>query len=145
MYSCAKVGRPTYIQQLCEDTGCNPEDLPEAMNDREKWRERVRDIRAGGVTWWWWWYIGKLELNPTVWKCTNIKTTRSSEDDFIFPTLKVSIFKFKSKPSSGDVNFKYKEKWASFKHFISIHNVLLQNFFMQLVIENLFKKCYVFH
>ena len=35
----------TYIQQLCEDTGCSPEDLPEAMNDREKWRERVRDIR----------------------------------------------------------------------------------------------------
>ena len=30
----------------------NPEDLPEAMNDREKWRERVRDIRAGGATWW---------------------------------------------------------------------------------------------
>ena len=44
----AKAGRParTYIQQLCEDTGCSPEDLPEAMNDREKWRERVRDIRA---------------------------------------------------------------------------------------------------
>ena len=34
----AKAGRParTYIQQLCEDTGCSPEDLPEAMNDREK-------------------------------------------------------------------------------------------------------------
>ena len=31
------------IQQLCEETGCDPEDLPEAMNDREKWRERVRD------------------------------------------------------------------------------------------------------
>ena len=31
--------------------------LPEAMNDREKWRETVRDIRAGGATWWWWWYI----------------------------------------------------------------------------------------
>ena len=32
-----KAGRParTYIQQLCEDTGCIPEDLPEAMNDRE--------------------------------------------------------------------------------------------------------------
>ena len=56
-YGCAKAGRParTYIQQLCEDTGCNPEDLPEAMNDREKWRERVREIRAGGATWWWWW------------------------------------------------------------------------------------------
>ena len=53
-YGCARVGRParTYIQQLCEDTGCNPEDLPEAMNDREKWRERVKDIRAGGATWW---------------------------------------------------------------------------------------------
>ena len=42
----AKAGRParTYIQQLCEDTGCCPEDLPRAMNDREEWRERVRDI-----------------------------------------------------------------------------------------------------
>ena len=28
--------------------------LPEAMNDREEWRERVRDIRAGGTTTWWW-------------------------------------------------------------------------------------------
>ena len=35
----AKAGRParTYIQQLCEDTGCCPEDLPRAMNDREEW------------------------------------------------------------------------------------------------------------
>ena len=57
-YGCARAGRParTYIQQLCEDTGCNPEDLPEAMNDREKWRERVKNIRAGGATWWWWWW-----------------------------------------------------------------------------------------
>ena len=45
-YGRAKSGRParTYIQQLCEETGWSPEDLPEAMNDREKWRERVRDI-----------------------------------------------------------------------------------------------------
>ena len=58
-YGCARMGRParTYIQQLCEDTGCNPEDLPEAMNDREKWRETVRDIRAGGATWWWWYSL----------------------------------------------------------------------------------------
>ena len=50
----AKAGRParTYIQQLCEDTGCCPEDLPEAMNDREEWRERVMDIRATSTTWW---------------------------------------------------------------------------------------------
>ena len=52
-YGRAKAGRParTYIQQLCEDTGCSPEDLPEAMNDREKWWEKVRDIRVGGTTW----------------------------------------------------------------------------------------------
>ena len=52
----AKAGRParTYIQQLCEDTGCCPEDLPRAMNDREEWRERVRDIRATSAIWWWW-------------------------------------------------------------------------------------------
>ena len=42
-----------YIQQLCEDTGCSPEDLPEAMNDREVWWDRVRDIRADGTTRWW--------------------------------------------------------------------------------------------
>ena len=37
----AKAGRlaRTYIQQLCEDTGCSPEDLPEVMNYREEWRE----------------------------------------------------------------------------------------------------------
>ena len=34
---------------LCEDTGCCPEDLPRAMNDREEWRERVRDIRAAST------------------------------------------------------------------------------------------------
>ena len=62
-----KAGRParTYIQQLCEDTGCYPEDLPEAMNDREKWRERVRDIRDTSTT-----YVDndlrKNEL-PVVW------------------------------------------------------------------------------
>ena len=67
-----KAGRParTYIQQLCEDTGCSPEDLPEAMNDREGWRDRVRDIRTDGTTRWWWYiyvYIcwpGIVESDP---------------------------------------------------------------------------------
>ena len=51
-YSLAKAGRPArkYIQQLCEDTGCSPEDMPEMMNDTEKWRERIRDIHASGTT-----------------------------------------------------------------------------------------------
>ena len=36
-YGRTKAGRPawTYIQQLCEDTRCSPEDLPELINDRE--------------------------------------------------------------------------------------------------------------
>ena len=51
-YSQSKAGRlaRTCIRQLCDDTGCNPEDLPEAMNDRETWKERVRDICAGRTT-----------------------------------------------------------------------------------------------
>ena len=67
-YGQAKAGRParTYIQQLCEDTGCNPEDLSEAMNDREKWREMVKDIRTGGMTWWWW-YIESLRSLVCIW------------------------------------------------------------------------------
>ena len=44
-----------YIQQLCADTGCSPEDLPKAMDDREVWRERLRNIRADSGTWWRWW------------------------------------------------------------------------------------------
>ena len=36
-YGRAKTGRPAriYILQFCADTGCIPEDLPGAMNDRE--------------------------------------------------------------------------------------------------------------
>ena len=45
-YGQAKTVRParTYIQQFCADMGCNLEDLLEAMNDREGWQERLRDI-----------------------------------------------------------------------------------------------------
>ena len=54
----AKAGRParTYIQQLSVDTGYSLEDLPRTMDDRDGWRERVREIRASSVTWWWWWW-----------------------------------------------------------------------------------------
>ena len=50
----AKTGRParTYIQQLCADTGFSSEDMPEEMEDREGWWERVKDIRTDGATWW---------------------------------------------------------------------------------------------
>ena len=51
----ARTGWParTCIQQLFAGTWCGFEDLPGAMDDREGWRERVRDIRAVVVTWWW--------------------------------------------------------------------------------------------
>ena len=47
----AKVVRParTYIQQLCADIAYGYEDLPGAMDDRDGWRERVREIRAGSA------------------------------------------------------------------------------------------------
>ena len=34
-HACAKTGwqSQTYIQQLCEDMGCSPRELPEAMKD----------------------------------------------------------------------------------------------------------------
>ena len=44
-YGQSKAGRPAraFIE-------------PKAMNDRETWRERVRDIRASRTWWWWWWW-----------------------------------------------------------------------------------------
>ena len=62
----AKARRParTYIQQLCEDTGCCPKDLPRAMNDREEWREMVRDIRATSTIWWWWYHYYVVLIAP---------------------------------------------------------------------------------
>ena len=51
----AKAGRParTYLQQLGEDTGCSPEDQPEAMNNREERRDRERERESQGCPCWW--------------------------------------------------------------------------------------------
>ena len=47
------------------------------MNNREKWRERVRDIRAGGTTWWWWWTVTRKQKweKITLWisQTTNLR------------------------------------------------------------------------
>ena len=55
-YGRAKAGRPvrTYMQQLCEDTGCSLEDQPEAMNGRSG--ERGSGISVLAARWWWRWY-----------------------------------------------------------------------------------------
>ena len=80
-YGRAKAGRPprTYIQQLCKDTRCSPEDLPEVMNDREKWRERVKDIRVCGTTWWWMITVLALESKWWIWGSV-LKSVAYTED-----------------------------------------------------------------
>ena len=45
---------PPFTDQLCDYTGCLPEDIPNAAQDQNGWREWIRDIRANS-TWWWLW------------------------------------------------------------------------------------------
>ena len=47
-----------HTADLCRYGMC-PEDRPKAIDDREGWRERVRDIRADNVTWYIYIYIYK--------------------------------------------------------------------------------------
>ena len=48
-----KVGWPaiTYLQLLSANAGCSLEDLLEAMDDVDAWRERVREVRASSMIW----------------------------------------------------------------------------------------------
>ena len=41
----------TYLQHICTDTGCNRENLPNVMDNRDEWRGRIREIRARSMTW----------------------------------------------------------------------------------------------
>ena len=68
-------GRPTgtYIQQLCADTGYSLENHPGAMDDRNVWRERIREIRAGNTTWWWWW--------SAIWKGLRLGRSNKSQSE----------------------------------------------------------------
>ena len=87
-----KSGRParTYIQQLCEDSGCSPEDLPEVMKDREGWRKRVRDIRADGTTRWWW-YANKTVLDSNTWNDLTVSKQMNS-NSFQSITYKLFVY-----------------------------------------------------
>ena len=62
----AKAGWParTYIQQICTDIGYSLENLLGGIDDREWWRERVREIRAGSATRWWWWWDWWSKWSP---------------------------------------------------------------------------------
>ena len=47
----------TYLHLFSANTGCSLEDLPGAVDDRDGWRVRVREIRAESTTWCWWWFL----------------------------------------------------------------------------------------
>ena len=84
-YGQAKAGRParTYIQQLCGDMGCNPEDLPEMA--------RVRDIRASRTTWWWWW-LKLWQTNDEAWqRLRKISGTNSRKNNLQRSSIELLI------------------------------------------------------
>ena len=41
-----------YLHQFCADTEHSLEDLSGAMDDKDGWKEKIREIRAGSATWW---------------------------------------------------------------------------------------------
>ena len=47
-YECASVVPPArnYLHQLCADRGCSLEDLPGAMDNRDRWREREKSRKS---------------------------------------------------------------------------------------------------
>ena len=54
---CVRQPSRTYLYQLCADTGCSLKDLRVAMDDKDQWREREReinDICVVSAIWWWW-------------------------------------------------------------------------------------------
>ncbi|CAM1308473.1 Uncharacterised protein r2_g1841 [Pycnogonum litorale] len=46
-----RVGRPaaTYVDQLCENVECLPNDLPNMMQDRDGWCARVKNVRTSST------------------------------------------------------------------------------------------------
>ena len=58
-HGCASVGwsGKNYLHQFCVGTRCNLEDLPEAMDDKDGWWERVRELRVVSATLWRWWWL----------------------------------------------------------------------------------------
>ena len=60
-----KPGRPkrSYIDQLADDTGCYPQELDNAMSNKEDWRKRIMQCRPRSTWWWWWWSFHMLNSN----------------------------------------------------------------------------------
>ena len=116
-YGRAKAGLParTYIQQLCEDTGCSPEGLSEVMNDWEKWREGVRDIRACGTTWWWYLsqgYLSKSKYKRGVEDRTHIDAAIKHVIDYATTRTAIQKFIYKMNISTKPLHIRwYHPNW----------------------------------
>ena len=55
------------------------------MDDKEGWRERVRNIRADSATWWWWWWV--MLRQRSMFKNTKIQKPREN-----FPYVFVFLY-----------------------------------------------------
>ena len=110
-YGRAKAGRLTrnYIQQFCADTGCSLEDLPEEMDYREGWWERVREIHAVGATWWW-----RLVCHKSNLKNTFEKIIEVLRFDMTLRLIKSGLSDHLSSPVRAKV-----ECFRSCEHFVS--------------------------
>ena len=134
----AKAGRParTYIQQLCEDTGCCPEDLPRAMNDREEWRERVRDIRAASTIWWWWFMYIYTERERErereifsvrhIYSCIYIDIQLGDIFNLVMMMLKMYIYIY-TLSSSSSSSWSDSTYSLTFYHHLSLLSLALDN------------------
>ena len=74
-------GRPawTYIQQLCADTGYSLEDQPGAMDDRDEWQKKVREINAvSAKSGWCWWLLASFthRCQLVVWVTASLSVSR---------------------------------------------------------------------
>ena len=105
------------------------------MNDWEKWRERVRDIRASSTTWWWWWWWWWC-LSIKIEKCFSVSfachqdISRKKNDEFysrfetllndeLFIYLALNIFKNTRLSKRVPSNLCIKEKRKFLKKYIS--------------------------
>ena len=79
---CACVGWPKRTDQQPHfvDTGCSLEGLVGAMNDRDGWWERVKEIRASSMTWWWFTNINCQALWLNLWHYVSVILLVQDED-----------------------------------------------------------------
>ena len=69
------------MEQLSADTGCDLEDLPGAMDDKDGWWERVREIRASSLTWLWWRIKHSLSIHSHMNTFTCMHTFKNLQTD----------------------------------------------------------------